>query len=145
MSNGSLHHPVTRQAIHAGLQLLLPVHPHSTATLRGGAKIRYLMQRTGSRLDFALLLWALLCLSPAAQPGQGASATVSGFVIDPSGAKIPSATVTFVNTATGVSGVAITNGAGLYRLSGLIPGPYRSTVSVQGFKTLVRDGIDLHI
>ena len=77
--------------------------------------------------------------------GQGASATVSGFVIDPSGAKIPSATVTFVNTATGVSGVATTNAAGLYRLSGLIPGPYRSTVSVQGFKTLVRDGIDLHV
>ena len=100
-----------------------------------------------SRWDarFALLFLAILCFLPAGMLAQGASATVSGFVVDSSGAKIPSATVTFVNTATGVSGVATTNGAGLYRLSGLLPGPYRSTVSMQGFKTLVRNGIDLHV
>ncbi len=101
-----------------------------------------------SRIASALCLTGLLmalCALPVRLMAQGASATVSGFVIDPSGAKIPSATVTFTNTATGVSGVTTTNAAGLYRINGLIPGPYRSTVSVQGFKTLVREGIDLRI
>ncbi len=96
-------------------------------------------------LRISLLLTALLCLLPQRLMAQGASATVSGFVMDASGAKVPAATVTFLNTANGVSSTTTTNATGLYRLNGLLPGLYRSTVSVQGFKTLVREGIDLHV
>ena len=119
----------------------LPNHP----TLWERADSFCLKSQILSKLRFALLPMALLCLLPAALMAQGASATISGFVTDPSGAKIPVATVDFSNTATGVSGATTTNAAGLYRLSGLLPGPYRFTVSMQGFKTLVRGGIDLHI
>jgi hypothetical protein len=76
---------------------------------------------------------------------QSTSATVSGFVTDPTGAKVPGATVTYSNTATGVATKATTNGEGLFRITGLQPGPYRATVELQGFKTAVQSGIDLHL
>ena len=76
---------------------------------------------------------------------QGTAATVTGFVTDSQGAKLPSANVSFMNMATGVSQTVTTNNVGLYRITGLLPGAYRSTATMQGFKTTVRDGIDLHL
>ena len=97
-----------------------------------------------TRLLLRMLL-VLLLLTPMALLAQGTAATVSGFVTDSTGAKIPGATVTYTNTATGVSGTAVTNGAGLYRISGLQPGTYKSTATIKGFKTEERDGIDLQV
>ena len=73
------------------------------------------------------------------------TATVTGFVSDASGAKAPGATVTFTNTATGLASTAKATSEGSYRISGLLPGTYRATVSLPGFKTAVREGIDLHV
>ena len=86
-----------------------------------------------------------LMLFPMSLLAQGTAATVSGFVTDPTGAKIPTATVTFTNAATGVVATATTNGEGLYHLNGLLPGIYSATVTMQGFKTAVQQGIDLHL
>lgn len=100
------------------------------------------------RLHASKLLTALIVLSfflPATLLAQETTATVSGFVTDASGAKVPDATVTFTNNATSVAQTTKTNGEGAYRLSGLLPGMYRSTASRQGFKTIVHEGIDLHV
>jgi Carboxypeptidase regulatory-like domain len=92
------------------------------------------------------MLVAFLVFSQSALTAQTTTtATVTGFVSDPSGAKSPGATVTFMDTATGVASTTKTNGDGSYRIAGLLPGIYRSTVSMSGFKTTVRDGIDLHV
>ena len=101
--------------------------------------------RTPSRLLLAMLSLLLLLALPAALIAQGTSATVTGFVTDVSGAKVPAATVTFTNVETGVVGTTTTNGVGLYRITGLLPGSYRSTVAKQGFKTEIREGIALHL
>ncbi len=76
---------------------------------------------------------------------QGTSASVTGFVTDASNAKLASAMVTFTNTATGVTGTATTNSAGLYRITGLLPGNYTAKATMQGFKTAARPGIDLRL
>jgi hypothetical protein len=79
---------------------------------------------------------------PAA--GQTTSATVTGEVSDSSGAAIPGATVVVENLETHVQSTVVTNSAGFYRASGLLPGNYRATVTRPGFKSAARDGIELH-
>ena len=73
--------------------------------------------RSGSsivRLLLAGFLPLALALMPVSLQAQGTSATVSGVVTDPTGAKIPAATVTFTNAATGAVAKATTNSEGLY-------------------------------
>ncbi len=91
------------------------------------------------------ILVAFLLSAEAALFAQGTTATVSGVVTDASGATLPSAVVTYTDNATGVAGTAQTNAEGLYRISGLLPGSYRATVTMKGFKTAVRDNLDLQI
>jgi hypothetical protein len=93
-----------------------------------------------SVLGFAVLatLTSVLAL------GQTTSATVTGAVSDPNGAAIPGASVVLENLQTHVQATVASNSSGFYRVSGLLPGFYRATVTKSGFKSVVRDGIELH-
>ncbi|MDP9169870.1 MAG: carboxypeptidase regulatory-like domain-containing protein, partial [Acidobacteriota bacterium] len=71
--------------------------------------------------------------------------TISGRVSDASGALVPNAQVTVVNTETNFTSESRSNTDGLYRVSALRAGPYRVTVKASGFKTYVREGLDLRI
>ena len=64
---------------------------------------------------------AFLCL---AQTEQGA---ITGVVADQSGAAVPNAKVSAVNTNTQVVAVPKANGAGNYKIPYLPPGPYTIT------------------
>ena len=97
------------------------------------------------RLLFAVLLVCVLPFLTSSLEAQGTAATVSGFITDASGANLPNATVTYTNVATGVVGTGTTNNQGLYRISGLLPGTYKASVTAAGFKTSVREGIDVQI
>src|SRR5437867_9893876 len=74
---------------------------------------------------------------------QSTYATVSGFVQDPTQAFIPGVTVTATNTQTGVVTTAITNEAGAYTILSLLPGTYKLTAELPGFKTQVISDIQL--
>jgi len=89
-----------------------------------------------------LALFAAVSSLPAF--GQTTSATVTGSVADQSGAAIPGATVVLENLQTHVKATVTSNSSGFYRVSGLLPGFYRATVAINGFKSVVRDGIELH-
>lgn len=56
---------------------------------------------------------------------QGGSSTISGRVTDPSEAVIAGAAVKVVNEESGIAASALTNEAGLYRVTALVPGSYR--------------------
>ncbi|MBI4873762.1 MAG: TonB-dependent receptor [Acidobacteria bacterium] len=87
------------------------------------------------------LLVSLLLVSPVlAQIG---TSTVTGRVTDPTGAVVPGVQVTVVNTATNFRFTAQTNEQGLFRAQSLQPGQYRVTFQAAGFKTIVRESIDL--
>lgn len=90
-----------------------------------------------------LLVVPLLCLVPLA--AQSPNATISGLVLDSSGAAIAEADVVVVNDATGVQYTTKTNGEGIYVLSELPPGTYRLQASKVGFKTLIKPDITLNV
>src|SRR5439155_13357341 len=74
---------------------------------------------------------------------QSTYASVSGFVQDPSQAFIPGVTVTATNTQTGVVTTTITNESGTYTIPGLLPGTYKLSAELPGFKTQVINNVQL--
>jgi len=60
---------------------------------------------------------------------------LGGYVVDPSGAVIPNASIEVTNTATGGTWSAATNEQGFWGLAGLPSGNLRITVSSSGFKS----------
>ncbi len=76
---------------------------------------------------------------------QGERGTLNGTVSDPSSLVIGGASVKAVNVATNVESVASTTDAGVYRIPYLIPGTYRISVSVPGFKGALRDNVNLSV
>jgi hypothetical protein len=84
------------------------------------------------------LLLTLLATSAFAQ-----QASIAGAVTDPADLALPGVTVTATNIATGVATVAITDGAGQYRLLRLVPGRYRVQSDLAGFGSVAVDGVEL--
>ncbi|MGA2329391.1 MAG: TonB-dependent receptor [Bryobacteraceae bacterium] len=73
------------------------------------------------------------------------TSAIEGTVTDPSGAFVPAATVTALNTETGFTRSISTSGRGYFRLSQLTPGLFKLTVAASGFKTAVQDNIVLEV
>jgi hypothetical protein len=80
-----------------------------------------------------LSLFGTLFSTAAATAQSTTSGDVAGTITDPSGAVIPGAKVTIVNTATGETKTATTSGSGGYRIAFLPPGLYSVTVEANGF------------
>jgi carboxypeptidase family protein len=76
---------------------------------------------------------------------QLSTAQLSGRVTDESGAVLPGATITILQTDTGFTRSDVTDGNGSYVVSNLPPGPYRLEVMLQGFRTHVQTGIVLQV
>src|SRR5262249_41899875 len=66
-----------------------------------------------------------------AQTGNGG---LTGTVEDTSKALIPGVSITATNTETGVTTTAVTNEAGAYNIPSLIPGTYKLTAELAGFR-----------
>jgi hypothetical protein len=92
-----------------------------------------------------ILLVAAMASVPAHAQSQATTGVIEGTVLDESGAPIPNATVTFKNTATNFERVVTTNADGRFRGLLLPLGPYRVTVAMSGFTTLVREGLNLAV
>ena len=76
---------------------------------------------------------------------QAESATLSGTVLDRSGAVIVGAHVTATNADMNTNVSTTTNHDGIYVMPGLKPGRYRVTVMTQGFKQVVVTDIVLNV
>jgi len=80
-------------------------------------------------------------MAPAIAFGQ---ASIAGVVRDTSGAVLPGVTVEASSPALiEQSRTVVTDGTGQYRIVDLRPGTYTVTFSLQGFSTIVREGIRL--
>jgi hypothetical protein len=91
----------------------------------------------------ALAILALFVFSVPAY-AQETRARITGTVTDGQGSVIPGVSVTATNTDTNVSTETISNSSGSFTLQQLLPGRYRVTAALQGFKTFAREGIELH-
>ena len=86
------------------------------------------------------ILAGFLLLSGAAQ-AQVLYGSLTGNVVDPSGAAVPGATVEALNVATGAARQATSDERGVYTFTSLQPGTYKVTVSAQGFSPLVTENV----
>src|SRR5438477_6597920 len=89
-------------------------------------------------LGATLLLLGAVCFA-------GITASISGTVHDPSGATIAGATVTTVNTETGISQTQKDNSCGFYSFPTLPLGDYDGSVQQSGFRTFRKTGIVLAV
>src|SRR6266849_6461397 len=83
-----------------------------------------------------LCVLLLGALPLAAQSGQ-----ITGQVTDPTGARIPGASVTVTNLDTGVANPTVANADGYYTVPFLIPSDYGVIATHSGFKTATRSPI----
>jgi len=91
---------------------------------------------------FAIMI--LLLAVPSSAGAQQFKANVTGTVVDAQGAVVPGVTVTVTNTDTNVSVESVTDTNGIFSIKDVVPGKYKVTAGLSGFKTFVREGIVLH-
>jgi hypothetical protein len=82
---------------------------------------------------------------PASSAAQEARGTITGTVVDGSKAVVPGASVTVTNIAMGTDVAVVTNEQGFFQAPYLIPGTYRISVELTGFKKLVREGLEVRV
>src|SRR5687768_8233598 len=75
-----------------------------------------------------------VCLLPSSAAAQGTTSRVAGTITDRDGGRLPGATVTLRNEATGVTFDTVTNENGTYSFDSVQVGRYTLTVELQGFK-----------
>jgi hypothetical protein len=91
------------------------------------------------------LLFTALAFFAVTVFAQGPQATITGQVTDQSDRVVPGATVVYTNVNTNVPYTTQTNGEGIYRLGSLQPGIYRANVTKDGFTSIVKGDIELHV
>ena len=96
---------------------------------------------------FRLILSAVLmsCCSLCSLSAQTPTATIDGRVVDPSKAVLEGVKIEATEIDTGLKYTVQTNSAGLFALTNLAPGAYRLELSKQGFRTLVKPSMELHV
>ena len=93
------------------------------------------------RLRIGVVLGVLVCAT-AAFAQQGTS-EIGGKVIDAQGGVLPGVAIVVTNEDTGLFREVVTGPGGSYFVSQMVPGRYRITGKLEGFKSLDRRGIVL--
>jgi hypothetical protein len=73
--------------------------------------------------------------------GVGTSGEITGTVTDSAGNVVLNSTVRVVDTQTGLTRTAVTNGAGQFRITGLSPATYDVSAAMSGFATEIRKAV----
>jgi hypothetical protein len=86
-----------------------------------------------SLLTFASV--AIVAPAPVANAQSAVTGAISGVVADGTGAVVPGATVTFINTGTNAKLVVTTNAEGRYTAPQLAPGTYKVSATAAGLQS----------
>jgi hypothetical protein len=96
------------------------------------------MRRLTKRLVLLASVLVLWCAAGIASAQVGQGGAITGTVKDAQGGAVPGVTATAANSATNATVTAVTNGAGVYLITGLVPGTYKITVTLDGFNPEAR-------
>jgi hypothetical protein len=102
-----------------------------------------MMRSRTPRMRWAVLCVALILMMAATAQAQSDRGSISGLVVDESGAAVPGVSVTARNVGTNAVSEATTNNEGLYSLRNLPIGKYSVNFSLEGFKPYTREGISI--
>jgi len=91
------------------------------------------------------LFVALALFAPASAFAQQGTAEVRGTVMDAQQAPLPGVTVIVRNQDTGMFRETVATADGTYFISGIVPGRYEVTASLQGFSTFLRRDVVLEV
>jgi hypothetical protein len=94
---------------------------------------------------FALALFCLLLAAAGAARAQVDEGSISGTVMDSTGAVVPNANVTVRNTDVGLTLTGVSNSAGEFTFSPLRIGHYTVTVSASGFEKTTQQNLTVDI
>jgi hypothetical protein len=94
---------------------------------------------------YSTILFVILAAGANSVVAQMETATLSGTVMDQSGAAIPDSQVEVTNSDTNITVTTTTNKAGLYVVPALKPGRYRVQIVKQGFKQIVLTDLVLNV
>lgn len=100
-----------------------------------------IMQQSFPYLALCLLI-VLVAVSPVSA---STSATITGRVTDQQELVVPGAQVQVTNILTNINYAGETNEDGLYRIPNLPPGEYRVIVQKDGFASIAKPGVELHV
>jgi Carboxypeptidase regulatory-like domain len=111
--------------------------------LRGRFSERYtkLLSSSAWRRTKVIFCAVLVLSSVVSELRAGIEGTIAGTVLDPSGAVVPTATVTIRNTETGIRQSTISDSKGFYSFPSLAIGRYDLEIAAPGFRPYRRTGI----
>ena len=87
---------------------------------------------------FAVIVFSLALLVSGRIPAQTITGTISGSVVDSSGASVPAAKTVLLDEGTGSTRTSETNEAGIFTFDAVRPGTYTVKVEKQGFRAFER-------
>jgi hypothetical protein len=90
------------------------------------------------------LLFVLVALPSAAVAQQGVS-SLQGRIVDEQGGVLPGVAITVTHEGSGMFRQVVSNADGSYFVTGIVPGVYRVTAELAGFRKYDRRGIQLEI
>ena len=100
---------------------------------------------TSFKNTFILAFLVLGLAWTAAATAQVGSATITGTVLDSSGAAVTDAQITLTDVANQTKRTEPTTKEGFFSFVNLAAGTYQATVTAPGFSSVTRKGIELHI
>ncbi|MGH9469227.1 MAG: TonB-dependent receptor [Terriglobia bacterium] len=99
------------------------------------------MSRNLCRLAIAICI-GVLCFAPGAI-AQTTFGSITGTVLDPSGAVVPGAAIAVIDEGTGAARRTSTGSTGVFNVPDLDVGSYHISVAARGFATYERGGLNL--
>src|ERR1700724_941968 len=87
----------------------------------------------------------ILLFCPALLPAQSTDAMITGFITDQSKGAMVDVRIDVINLDTNIHHPSTTNNDGSYTTTNLPPGNYKIEVEKQGFKSIVKPDIVLHV
>ena len=95
------------------------------------------------RISTVLTMGLSLAFLPSVQ-GQ-TQGDIIGEITDSSGAAVPGARLTLTHVETNAIREGLANNSGVYRFPSLVPGHYSVKVEADGFKPVIRSGIEVQV
>ncbi len=92
-----------------------------------------------------LLVLALPAMLPASARAQAVYGSIGGTVTDPSGGILPGVTVTIVSLDRQTTDSVVTNESGMFSKERLLPGAYKVTAELGGFKSAVLPRVEVGV